>query len=470
MLDKDTAKTISPWAMRSITEFLPLSQRSLLLDILYFLSIKTECAQFCSLNDVDSIKLLYDYCEQLKIEPEQYVACAYDYIGKYVSKGHKVPVSYLLSDNVVKFCANHIAGFTTDSLIFNQVRSDILITEKLIRNFSKEHSIPYMAAITTFLKSGRTSDVFLLYKVYMAVEPFTEMTLSEDMTKLFNVIRPIFVQMTAKYGLYPSNKITEWNNSKIECFKDCQLYFRDLYLNDVIPPQSQGNEATDIGSKVHKVFEDIIEKYINSKTKTKSIEDIYARHLTCKPFLEVRDQITEHLAGLKAFFVGSDSVFQRYVTPDTRILIEEKMYLNMPEKGITFCGTSDLILINGDHAILIDYKTSKIEEQKWIDKNNDKYHKQLSLYAQFTKANFNIKTVQAIVIYTRGLVHTYDSINDNILDERSLDIAAIKTAMKMNSFRANTSHCFLCRHPHCELRGRASIWAADGSRIPKKAN
>ena len=465
MLDKDTAKFIAPGTVFSIKEYLPLEQRSLLLDILYFLSIKTECVQYCSERDVASFKMLYDYCGQLGIEPEQYVSCAYDYIGKYVAKGHKVHLSYLLSENVINFCGQHVFSCTQDALIFTQVRSDIIITEKLIRNFSKEQDIPYMAAITTFLKSGRTSDVFLLYKVYMGVEPFVNMTLSEDMEKLLKVVKPIFVQMTAKYGLYPANKITEWNNSKIECFHDCQLLFRDLYLNDEIPPQSQGNEATEIGSKVHKVFEDIIDKYITGKNK--NIEQVYTKHLTCKPFLEVKDAITEHLPGIKAFFVGSSSVFQRYVKPDTKILIEEKMYLTLSDKSITFCGTADLILINGDHATLIDYKTSKIEEQKWIDKNNEKYHKQLSLYAQFIKENFNVSTVNAIVIYTRGLIHEYDSINDNILEERAQDVNQIKTSMKMNSFRANTSHCFICRNPSCSSRTRQSIWDENGKRRPK---
>ena len=468
MLDKTAIPFISAGIPRSIKEYLPLEQRSLLLDILYFLSIKTEKAQFCTDKDIDAIKKLYDFCKQLNIEPECYVSCAYDYIGKYVSKGHKIPVSYLLSENIVTFCGKHVAGCSSDGLIFNNVRSDVVTTEKMVRNFSREQNIPYMAAITTFLKAGRASDVFLLYKVYMGVAPFDTMTLSEEMEQLLKIVRPIFVQMTAKYGLYPANKIKEWNNSKIECFKDRQVLFRDLYLNDEIPPSAQGNESTEIGSAVHAVFEDIIYKYI--KAEKKDIEKIYNRHLTCRPFLEVKDRIGEHLKGIHDFFVGKDSIFQTYVNADTQIYIEEKMYLTMPEKDITFCGTADLILINGDKAVLIDYKTSKIEEKKWIDKNNEKYHKQLSLYAQFIKETFKVTEVQAIVIYTRGLVHRYDSINDNILNERAIDITLIKNAMKMNNFRSSSQHCFLCRHPACKFRSRESIWNADGTKKTKQAN
>lgn len=468
MIDKTVIPFISTGIPRSIKEYLPLEQRSLLLDILYFLSIKTERAQFCTDKDIETIKKLYEFCKQLNIEPENYVSCAYDYISKYVSKGHKIPVSYLLSENIVSYCAKHVFSCSADGLIFNSVKSDVIMTEKQIRNFSKENNVSYMAAISTFFKLGRASDVFLLYKVYMGVEPFSSMNLSEDMGQLLKIVRPIFVQMTAKYGLYPANKITEWNNSKIECFKECQILFRDLYLNDEIPPQAQGNEATEIGSAVHAVFEDIIYKYM--KAENKDIEKIYTRHLTCKPFLEAKNRIVEHLPGIKSFFTGADSTFQKYVNKDTQIYIEEKMYLTMPEYGITFCGTADLILINGDEAILIDYKTSKIEAQKWIDKNNEKYHKQLSLYAQFIKNTFKVSSVKAIVIYTRGLIHEYDSINDNILAERASDISLIKNAMKMNNFRANSSHCFLCRHPACKFRSRESIWNPDGSKKIKQDN
>ena len=52
MLDKTAIPFISAGIPRSIKEYLPLEQRSLLLDILYFLSIKTEKAQFCTDKDI----------------------------------------------------------------------------------------------------------------------------------------------------------------------------------------------------------------------------------------------------------------------------------------------------------------------------------------------------------------------------------------------------------------------------------
>lgn len=470
MLSRDVVEYLHGGVAKSIKQYLPLEQRILLLDILYFLSIKTEKAQYCQDSDVVALKKLYSFCEELGITPECYVSCAYDYMSKYVGKGHKVSLGYLFNESLVSYCAKNVHGTTTDGLLFNRVRAEVVITEKQIRQYSTDNKVDYLAALSVFFKTGRVSDVFLLYKVYMNIEPFASMTLSKDMVTLLNILRPMFVQMTAKYGLYPSNKILEWNNSKIESFKDCQIYFRDVYLNDLLPPSALGNEATDIGSKVHKVFEDVIGKYI--KAKDKNIKKVYARHKTSINFNSVKKSIEEHLTGIEMFFTSEDSPFIKHVKPDTEIYIEEKMYLTLPDKSITFCGTADLILVNGDEAILIDYKTSKIADQKWIDKNNEKYHKQLSLYAKFIEEKFKVSKVTAIVVYTRGLIHTFEAINDNILEERAVDVRMIQNAMKMNNFRPNTSHCFLCRHPSCQFRSRESIWNADGTRkvTPAKAN
>lgn len=465
MITRETLEHLSTGTFYSIKEYLPVDQKSLLLDILYFLSIKTETPQVCIESDIRSIKVLFEYCNQMNIEPENYVSCAYDYIGKFVGKGHKIHVSYLLNEKVIEFCSKHVKSCSNDALIFNQVRTNILMIEKQIRNYSKEQNISYTDSLLFHYRTGKVSEIFLLYKVYMGAEPFADIKLSDTLEKMFILVKPIFIQMTSRYGLYPNNKIQEWNNSKIEAFNFCPIYFRDVYLNEEIPHNYLGNESTRIGTAVHKIFEDVIYKYI--KAKVKDFETIYKRHLTCKSFLEVEHLITEHRKGLDDFFLGPNSIIKKYFKPDTQIFIEETMYYTDPATGLKFYGTADLILINGDEAILLDYKTSKIEEQKWIDKNNEKYHKQLSLYAKFIKERFNVSSVKAIIIYTRGLIHEFPSINEFIVEERTTDIQKIKNTMKMNSFRSNSSSCFLCRHPNCKDRTRESIWDSNGNKKVK---
>ena len=162
-----------------------------------------------------------------------------------------------------------------------------------------------------------------------------------------------------------------------------------------------------------------IEKYDNTtSTILQNREVVYKKHLTYKPYLEVAESIKEHAKGIDNFFLGPNSICKKYFKPDTQIFVEETMYYTDPDSGIKFYGTADLILINGDEAILLDYKTSKIEEQKWIDKNNEKYHRQLSLCAKFIKEKFKVSSVKAIIIYTRGLVHEFPSVNEFIIEER----------------------------------------------------
>jgi RecB family exonuclease len=128
-----------------------------------------------------------------------------------------------------------------------------------------------------------------------------------------------------------------------------------------------------------------------------------------------------------------------------------------------FVGTADLILITGNTAHILDYKTSKLDP-KYLPKNNKKYTKQLSLYAKLLMATRpEITNVTATLIYTRGLIQPLE-VNFAIDEERSREIDKIKKDLRSGVLIHNTASCFLCRHPNCKFRGRESIWAADGSR------
>ena len=136
-------------------------------------------------------------------------------------------------------------------------------------------------------------------------------------------------------------------------------------------------------------------------------------------------------------------------------------------EGIMFYGTADLILINGTTAYVLDYKSSKLDP-KYLPKNNAKYHKQLSLYAKLLRQEMpELTEVSGTVIYTRGLIHHFDDMNNNIHIERALDIQAIKKTLDSGILVPNTNSCFLCRHPACKFRTRESIWDSTGSRRNK---
>jgi len=92
-------------------------------------------------------------------------------------------------------------------------------------------------------------------------------------------------------------------------------------------------------------------------------------------------------------------------------------------------------------------------------------YKKISLYAKLLKEEHpELTKISSIIIYTRGLIPPEFVLNENIDIERIKDIEKIKRTLKSGVLPPNKSNCFLCRHPNCKERGRASIWNTDGTR------
>lgn len=466
MITKENCHILTKAIVKSIQEFVPSNQKILLIDALYFISLTTEYTQVCTNKDIQAISDLFEFCEKLNIDPAVYLSCAYSYIEKYHTKGRKLALSYILSDNVASYVSSKIKlVVSSEGLISTKIRNDITNTEKQIRIYSKDTNCSYAEAFNMFYKLGRVSDIFLLYKVYLGYEPLAKMKLSPNMSSLYSALEPMFIAISSKFGQHSATKGKTWSNSKIETFSFCPVFFRDRYLNDDIPPKYLGNEASETGTKVHSVFEDIINRY--NKSKTKNISAIFERYMKSKPFLAVKDDIIEHMPGIISFFTDQNSQLLMNLKPDTRLLTEEQLSLYIDDKDVTFTGIADLIIINGNEAIVVDYKTSKIDSNTWLLKNNDKYHKQLSLYANFIEKTFNLKVTKLVVVYTRGLIKEFDTINTEIVTERLNDIDKIRLAIKLNNFPINNRSCRLCRHPRCPFRTDESMWDEDGKRKPK---
>lgn len=463
MLTRENCHLVSKGIIKSIQEFLPSERKLLLLDVLYFLSIKTEFQQVCMKSDIEAINKLFDFCKESNIDPYIYVSCAYPYIGKYNTPGRKLPLGYLLSEKVVSYVSSRIkTSVDSEALISTQIRMDLIYTEKQIREYSKNMNVSYNEAFNMFCKLGRVSDTFLMYKVYLGQEPVYSMKLSEKMQALYDSLEPLFIGLASKHGHHSAVRAKKWSNSKIESYSFCPVYFRDHYLNDDIPPKYLKNEASETGSAVHKVFEDIVNRY--KKAKNKDINAIYNRYMSGKPFEKVKESISEHLKGIQDFFTDPNSPFLTNLKPDSILMTEEEFRLELKDNDVLLTGIVDLIIINGDEAVVLDYKTSKIDSPIWLEKNNEKYHKQLSLYAEFIEKQLNVKVTKIVIVYTRGLIKEYDNVNRNILQERLEDIAKIRMAIKLNNFPANSKSCGLCRHPNCPFRSAESMWDDNGNR------
>ncbi len=445
----------------SLTEYITPENKLLYLNILYFLSIKTGVTHFNTDQDFKNFLKLLDFCNQTNIQAEKYVVCFFKYCDKYLTGGHKVKLSYLLNEKVISYCGSNIKSALADFTLLDTLKADILYTEKSIRDYAFEHVISYNKSLLLAYKVGSLSESFLLYKYYMEDEAFHGIELSRNKKILLACLEPFFLYITSRNGVFSKNLITQWNNSKLEDFNFCPIFFKDRYLTkDIDYPNLMSNEASLAGTQVHNAFEELVTKYVNSKSK--DLDKSYQRFLTSNTFKDLEAKYPEHVPGFRDFFTLT---LPSLINKNTKIYTEKLMKMEYGE--YVLYGTADLILVNGSEAILLDYKTSKIDSEFWTKKNNIKYTNQLSLYAKFIKHTIPgvVEVNDAYIIYTRGLIHKIEALSDTVLDDVLGKILKIKQHIKMKSFNANTKSCFLCRHPFCENRSKPSIWGVDGKRI-----
>ena len=461
LINKESVKYINEALKYSIKEYLVSKEKIILYDMLLTCSILSETPMFCSETDFKAFCVLRDNCKQANIPLDIYVSCAYSYIMKYHTKGHRIGLGYFLNDNVVTYCGEKVDS-TKSSLLLDEISEDILSTEKRIREDMATLNCSYGTSFSRQFKWKRISDVFITYKKFVS-SPLVEGLETPYLTKLITILEPYFTYILAKNCIYTPHNLKNWNNSKIEDFSFCPIYFKDRYITGELVDSILGNEATTQGTKVHKIFEDIFTNY--NKSKTKNLPATATRYFKSKAYLEVKEELSEHTTFVESLFLNTESsILYTLIDSNTEILVENTMTATLSGQG--FYGTADLILINGSKATILDYKSSKLDP-KYLPKNNEKYLKQLSLYAKLLlETRPDIKSVDATIIYTRGLIYPFQKILDSIGETRASEITEIIQKLTNGMIAPNTSSCFLCRHPNCSSRKKASIWNSDGTRIP----
>ena len=163
---------------------------------------------------------------------------------------------------------------------------------------------------------------------------------------------------------------------------------------------------------------------------------------------------------LSSFFLQD---FQKLAAGADEIYTEET--LSAVIGSVKISGILDLLIISGNTAIIIDYKTSKIDNPTYYKKNTAKYTAQLSLYgALLQKVKPEITDVSLCVVYTRGKIESQLKFDGSVLSSRIEETNSIKSAYRLGNYSPNTRHCFLCTHPNCPHRSVQSMWNTDGTR------
>ena len=324
MIDKTTIDYINPALKFTLKQYLPLKEKILLYDALLFCSVVSKVPMLCSESDYTAFKNLISNCKEAKIPLENYLSCAYSYISDYCVSGHRLGIGYFLNDKVIEYCGSKIDSFNESSLFLEQVKEDILQTEKQIRNLMIELSISYEQAFRNLLKNKKISQMFLAYKKFCC-SPLVGEYASEYFNNLVEILDPFFTYILAKNGIFTPYKIQEWNNSKIEDFNFCPIYFKDRYVTNELTDDCLGNSATTQGTKIHSIFETIFKKY--NKNKIKDLKQIALKYFKSTKYLEIKEELSDHISFIEDLFTDETSIFYTLINKNTEILIEHKMTL-----------------------------------------------------------------------------------------------------------------------------------------------
>lgn len=185
--------------------------------------------------------------------------------------------------------------------------------------------------------------------------------------------------------------MTAWSYSKVNTFKQCPKKYYHLYVKQDV--KDRGSPATVYGNKVHKAAE----KYI------KDGEPLEKEYAFLRKTLDAFNRIEgEKHCEIRLGVAKEDDEFKptKFMAPD-----------------VWYRGIADLLIVNGDKAFLVDYKTSKTA--------NYADTKQLDLLAGAVFINFpevkKIKSALSFVICD-GFVakeHTADMYKSyiNVFDE-----------------------------------------------------
>jgi hypothetical protein len=127
--------------------------------------------------------------------------------------------------------------------------------------------------------------------------------------------------------------MTAWSYSKVNTFKQCPKKY--YHLNVKKDVKDRGNAATAYGSKVHSAAE----KYIRDN------KPLPKEYSFIKPTLDAFNRIEGEKHCEIRLGVAKDG--------------DEFSPLGFWDKNVWYRGIADLLIVNGEKAYLVDYKTSK---------------------------------------------------------------------------------------------------------------
>ena len=128
--------------------------------------------------------------------------------------------------------------------------------------------------------------------------------------------------------------------SRLSTFENCQQQFDYLYVSKTV--QSVGSDATEYGDRVHKLLEDYGKGELDEENLTEEGK------LSLKKWGSIVDTIMSR---------GGDKYFEH------QMAINENLEpVGWFDSDVFFRSIADVLIVDGDTAYCLDYKTGKVRE------------------------------------------------------------------------------------------------------------
>ncbi len=254
---------------------------------------------------------------------------------------------------------------------------------------------------------------------------------------------PLTVISSAKPSppeIVPKRKIPEilpLSFEQVNSYLDCPLRYRFLYVDKIPPPP---HHALTFGRAVHFTIRDYLKlKMGGKKVPLEKLFDIYKRYWVSEGFLDRRHEEMRFEEGKRML----ENLWKKEeVSKSVPTYVEKEFKIKIDR--VQLMGRWDRVDLEEDGAIIIDYKASRIKDQKSADKETRR-NLQLALYCYSFEKIYNRSVKEVRLSYLDSGIEGIGK-REEIKIEKALDeLKKVEEGVRNERFEPTPSY-YTCDH------------------------
>lgn len=240
--------------------------------------------------------------------------------------------------------------------------------------------------------------------------------------------------------IIPKRKIPEiltLSFDQVNSYLDCPLKYRFLHVDKIPPPP---HHALTFGRAIHFTIRDYLKlKMGGKKIPLDRLFEIYRSHWVPEGFLDIRHEEMRFEEGKRML----ENLWKKEeASPIIPIYVEKEFKIKI--NTIKLLGRWDRVDMEEDGAIIIDYKASKIKDQKSADRET-KRNLQLALYCYSFEKLYDRKVKEVHLYYLDSGIEGVGK-RDEIKIEKALEeLKKVEEGVRAERFDPTPDY-YVCDH------------------------